>query len=98
MFDSGFKGTVKVRDTLCHTSFVFGDKDLITGKELLFIKQDKNGDCDCMWGVTGIITIDSRDIEEINYNQLVNPQDYIADFYDKDAKKLVDEWIERKLA
>lgn len=94
--DEGFKGTVKLKPELKHTDFIFGTSKLIAGKELLFISQNEEGHCDCLWGATGIVTVDRRDIEEINHNRLVDPEKYISEFYDEKTKLVIQKWLNTK--
>lgn len=90
-----FMGTVLVNKEPKHTEFIFGPMGLIAGKELLFITQDRNGNCDYLWGALSIIKIDLRDIDEIKYNKLVNPAKYITSCYSDETKNIVKQWVMR---
>lgn len=90
-----FQGTVQVKGKLEYTDFLFGPKELIEGKELLFIKQDKEGNCDCMWGALSIVKVDKRDIEVVNFNRLVNPNEFITSCYSGESKEIINAWLKR---
>ena len=75
-----FKGIVKVKRTIRYTDFPY-PKRLIEGKELLLIKQNQNGDCTCLWGICGILTLELGDIEKVHFNKLIDPTKYINQYY-----------------
>ena len=82
------KGTAVVKKELNHTEFLFGDKSALAGREFPLIDIVK-GDHLCLFSVTGIIAIDERDVESVNFDPTIKPIDVLLKAWDsKDLHEL----------
>lgn len=85
------EGTVKLKEKISETEFLFGSRDLIAGKELGLIEQNKEGDCLCIFGTVGIVYVKRIDIDKVTYNQMINTNDLL-----KNHKEIMNKYLEGK--
>lgn len=64
------QGTVRLKEDITQTEFLFGPVDLIAGEELGLIEQNKEGDCLCVFGQHGIVDVKKVDIAEVIHNRM----------------------------
>ena len=81
-------GTAVLKEDIKHTEFIFGDKKTLAGKTLPLI-DIVDGDHLCLFSITGIITIDERDIKNVTMDNSIKPLSVLKDTWNvKDIEEM----------